>query len=327
MKKSERIIALILALAVIFAVGACGNTGDDTPTTTESVQNAVVNNPETTLVQDSSDTTGSTGTTAPQTTANAGTTAPVTQAAAPAPSENNPPLTGVGSYKSTYAGIEQVVFYPNAITQSNQTYPVVVWANGTMVSYDIYVDLLKKIAEGGYIVVANTEKMPADGTAQIASMEFAISENGNSASVLCGKVNTDKIAAAGHSQGGRSAVNAAAADARFDCVFSVAGSNYTEEAEKLSAPVFFTAGTRDMIVNTDSWIIPAYDVVKGPAVYAALDGGLHTACSTSPEKYSGYAIKWFDLWLKNDLNAKSVFQAGGALSQDGAWVDFRCKGI
>lgn len=60
--------------------------------------------------------------------------------------------------------------------------------------------------------------MAADGTAQRASLDFIISENGNSGSVLYKNIDTNNVAAAGHSQGGRSAVNAAAADSRFDCV-------------------------------------------------------------------------------------------------------------
>ena len=47
------------------------------------------------------------------------------------------------------------------------------------------------------------------------------------------KVNTSKIGVIGHSQGGRSAVNAGAMDDRINCVISLAGSNYVEEAEKL----------------------------------------------------------------------------------------------
>ena len=133
-------------------------------------------------------------------------------------------------------------------------YPVVVFANGTGFDYKIYENLLIKIAEGGYIVVANSETMAADGTAQRASLDFIISENGNSGSVLYKNIDTNNVAAAGHSQGGRSAVNAAAADSRFDCVISFAGSNFPEEAEKLYAPALFMAGTRDMIVNADKWV-------------------------------------------------------------------------
>ncbi|MBQ8183859.1 MAG: dienelactone hydrolase family protein [Clostridia bacterium] len=235
--------------------------------------------------------------------------------------------TGVATYSAEYSGRTQTVFYSQSIINSTSTYPVLVFANGTGFDYKLYENLLIEFAEGGYIVVANNETMAADGTAQIASLDFIISENSNSSSVLYKKINTEKAAAVGHSQGGRSAVNAAAKDSRFDCVLSLAGSNYTEEAELLSTPALFMAGTRDMIVNADKWVKPAYDVAKGPAVYVSLVNGVHTSCCNNPETYTVYAIQWFDIWLKNDTNAKATFRNGGTLANDSAWTEFSCKNI
>ena len=258
----------------------------------------------------------------------------VTQQAATVPQTNPPVATnptatneGVTSYTAEYGGKTQTVFYSQGILNDKRTYPVIIFANGTGFDYTLYKNLLIKLAENGYIVVANNEKMAADGTAQIASLDFIISENTNSSSVLCGKINTEKAAAVGHSQGGRSAVNAAVKDSRFDCVLSLAGSNYVEEAEPLRTPALFMAGTTDMIVLASKWVKPAYDAAKGPAVYVSLVNGVHTSCCTDPDTYVKYAVEWFDLWLKNDTSAKATFKNGGALSTDSAWTDFSCKNI
>lgn len=244
-----------------------------------------------------------------------------------APQQDNGVISAVNKYSADYNGITHTVFYPQNAEKGNVKYPVIVFANGTGFSYTIYESLLKELAMGGYIVVANNVTMAGDGTAQISSLDFIISENKNSSSVLYGNIITDKIAAAGHSQGGRSAVNAAAADSRFDCVISLAGSNYTEEAEKLNTPALFLAGTKDMIVDADRWVKPAYDVCKGPAVYASLIDGIHTSCCTSPGTYTSYIFKWCGYRLKNESSAKSTFTNGGALSKDSAWTDFSCKGL
>ncbi len=246
----------------------------------------------------------------------------------PAPTTTEAPVitdTGITSYSAEHAGKTQVVFYSQGILNDSKTYPVLIFANGTGVSYTIYEKLLIKFAENGYIVVANNETMAADGSAQIASLDFIISENSNPDCVLYGKINTEKAAAVGHSQGGRSAVNAAAKDSRFDCVLSLAGSNYIEEAEILRTPALFMAGAKDMIVNANKWVKPAYDVAKGPAVYVSLVDGVHTSCCTDPDTYTKYAIQWFDIWLKNDNSAKDTFRNGGALSGDDAWTEFSCK--
>ncbi len=337
-KQFKNIFSVILVCCILFSFTACQK-GEQVPNTTETIgyENTVPYYDDTTFVQN--ETVQATVTDTNQIITQAPTTQAVvtqaviteapttTQPATQAPPTTAAPTAGVGEYKNNTLNVEQVVYYPNKLLSENTKYPVVVWANGTMVSYDIYIDLLKQIAEGGYIVVANAEKMAADGLAQRASIDFIISENSNPDSVLYNKIETEKIAAAGHSQGGRSAVNAAAVDQRIDCVYSLAGSNFDYEAEKLSAPAFFVTGTNDMIVASDSWVKPAYDLCKGPAVYASLNGGLHITCTTDPGKYSGYAIDWFDIWLKGDNSKKAVFNNGGTLSADSNWVDFQCKGF
>lgn len=221
-------------------------------------------------------------------------------------------------------GSGKVIFYPRALEETDGTYPVVVWANGTGCVTSLYYKLLGSIAEAGYIVVADTSVMSADGTDQISAVDYIIEKN-SSDGVLCGRVNADAICAAGHSQGGRSAVNAAAADGRISCVLSIAGSSFKSEAKKLGCPAFFMTGSADMVVLSSMWVKPAYDAVQGSAVYASLKGGIHTTCIISPEKISPYAIAWLDAKLKGSASAAAVFAPGGALSADSAWKGFACK--
>ena len=346
MKNYKKLFSLFLVLAMLVTVTACGNDTETTTTTTQQyVDNGMVNNPdnnnvipaessensgiqqnpsETVTASQSTTSTNSVGATASQESQATDTTQAETQK----PTEATSQITdGVGKYTSTYNSIEQAVYYPADLVNSNRTYPIVAFANGTMVSYTFYESLLKELAKSGFIVVGNSETMAADGSAQISSIDFIISENNNTSSVLYGKVNTDKIATAGHSQGGRSAVNAAAKDPRIDCVLSIAGSNYVEEAEKLSTPVLFMAGTKDMIVDSDKWIKTAYNAVKGPAVYINYIGGIHTTCCSTPAPYVHYASLWFDAYLNGNTSRLDNFRNGGELSGDSAWTEFSCKGF
>ena len=358
MKRIKISVAVILIFTLIFSFTACGKTSDDNQgisaglnnTTVEQYQDNTVqnNNLETVFISESvsatpsaseasatnaetrvqSNTVSSTNSVTKETKQPTQAQQTTTEKPATKP-ENTEPITptGVNSYSADYNGITHTVFYPADAESKNVKYPVIIFANGTGFSYTIYEKLLKEMANGGYIVVANNVTMAGDGTAQITSLDFIISENKNSSSVLYGNVITDKVAAAGHSQGGRSAVNAAAADNRFNCVISLAGSNYTEEAEKLKAPALFLAGTKDMIVDADRWVKPAYDVCKGPAVYASLVNGVHTSCCTNPATYTNYVLKWCNYWLKNETSVKSTFTNGGELSNDSAWTEFSCKGL
>ncbi len=342
MKKVKRITSLVLVFILLFSLTGCDKPQFFSKISLKNIFNKEEVSetvPDTTYIDYNNVTNVTdayvepvTESTAPATTApitqNNSTTVPQTQKPTQAPTTTKAPApvveTGVGSYKATYS-IEQVVYYPNSMKSSNKKLPVLSFANGTGCSYTLYENLLKSIAEGGYIVVANAETMAAGGTAQINSIEFILSENGNQNSVLYNKVDTGKIGVIGHSQGGRSSVNAAVKDTRIKCVLSLAGSNYLEEAEPLKTPAFFMTGTSDMIVSSSQWVKPAYDVAKGPAVYASLSKGIHTTCCTAPEKYTYYCVKWFDAFLKNDNSAKAIFKNGGELSKDSNWVDFASK--
>ncbi len=222
-------------------------------------------------------------------------------------------------------GSGKIVYYPTALESSDTTYPVIVWANGTGCVTGVYATLLQTFAAAGYIVVADTTVMSADGTDQIDSVDYILALNEDASSIFYGKVDADKIGAAGHSQGGRSAVNAAAADSRIVCVLSIAGSSYTSEAKACSTPVFFMTGTADLVVASSLWVKPAYNAVQGSAVYASLRSGVHTTCITNSSKLSGYAVEWFNAWLKDDAAAMAVFASGGTLSKDSAWTGFACK--
>ncbi len=220
---------------------------------------------------------------------------------------------------------DKTVYYPKSLENSEKKYPVIVWANGTGCPTSTYSGLLSDFAEAGYIVVADSTVMSASGEEQRDSVDYALEAAKDPDSVLYGKVNTAAVGAAGHSQGGRSAVNAAQKDSRIKCVLSIAGSNYDYEAEGLKTPVFYMTGTGDMVVPSGQWVKPAYELAQGRAVYASLKNGIHTTCMTNPEKVSGYGVKWFDAVLKNDSAASEIFKQGGQLSKDSAWQDFECK--
>ncbi len=225
----------------------------------------------------------------------------------------------------TVTDSNKTIIYPAQLNNSQQKYPVIAWANGTGSPTQLYTALLEELAKGGYIVVADSSVMAADGTSQIDSINYIINKNSDESSVFYNKVNTAAIGVCGHSQGGRSCVNAAQADLRIRCAVSLAGASSAEEASGLTTPILFLTGTSDLIVVSSQWCQPSYDAVSGRAAYASLKGGIHTTYMTTPQKVSGYVLNWFDAYLKNDSAAKSVFTDGGKLSKDAEWQDFQNK--
>ncbi len=349
MKKVKAIISILLVCTLFLSVASCGkDTADETTTTTTGqyiAPNDTVNSDATysdtvadtsaeTVADTTSGTVASQETQAPATESNSSpvqqesqTNAPQTTAPQQTQTATQPQSNTVSEEIHEADGRTYYVYYPENIKSSKKTYPVLSWANGTACQPSMYTGLFTELAKGGYIVIASSETMSADGTAQIAGLDFVLSLNSNSSSLAYKKVNTKQLGVVGHSQGGRSSVNAAVKDSRIKCVVSIAGSNYLEEAEPNSAPTFFIAGGKDMIVSPSQWIQPAYNVAKGPAVYASLNGALHTGCCTNPEKYSSYIISWCNAWLKGDSKSLATFKNNGTLASDSNWSDFQCKGF
>ena len=351
----KKIIAVFLALSLSFVFVGCGKS-DEVPTTTTPYVDSGVNNnynneyidnsdiyatdvnsdivtnvaPQPTETQSVQNTTQNIdNNTSDNTTTTNVQTPVVNTTSTPTGLTPNSVESNGGVEKATYNMSERtyIVYYVSELLTHNSKYPIVSWANGTGCPPSLYDGLLRELASAGFIVVASSETMAADGTAQIAAIDFVISENSNKSSALYNKVNSSKIGVIGHSQGGRSSVNAGASDSRITCVLSLAGSNFVEEAEKLSKPVLFMAGSKDKVVDPQKWIVTAFDAVKGPAVYASLNGAIHTTCCSNPTAYSNYAINWFNAWFYNDGNLKSIFTDGGAFSQDSAWSGYMSKGF
>lgn len=220
-----------------------------------------------------------------------------------------------------------IVFYPETMTESESAYPVIVWANGTCCPTVAYYSLCGIMAQYGYIVVANTTLMAADGKDQCASIDYILDKNNDPDSVFYGKVDADRIGAAGHSQGGRSAVNAANSDPRIKALVSVAGSSFKSEVKGLTTPALFLTGTADLMVLSSLWVKPAYNTAEGPAAYASMKLALHTTCWFKPEAIAEYSAAWFDAYLNGNAAARAVFAPGGKLASDSAWTDFASKNI
>ena len=91
-------------------------------------------------------------------------------------------------------------------------------------------------------------------------------------------------------------------------------------------PTFFITATEDTIVSS-SWVKSSYNACNAPSVYASVKDVTHfgPVDGQSASIFAEYAVKWFDAFLKNNKNSKSVFLKGGSLSKDSRWVDYASK--
>jgi LPXTG-motif cell wall-anchored protein len=230
-----------------------------------------------------------------------------------------------GDFSKVVSGY--IVVYPEKLTQSDKKWPVIAWANGTACAPVLYWNALCALASKGYIVVASSDTMSANGKSQIGEVDYIISENEDSESDFYNKVDTDKIGVAGHSQGGRSTVNAAKSDSRIKAAVSIAGSNTSGERSGLTTPTLFLTGTADLVVYSSLWVKPTYNKAEGPAAYASLKGGIHTSVITNYDRIVYYTAKWMDAYLNDNDDSRKIFMEGGELFTDSSWKDVKSKSV
>jgi dienelactone hydrolase len=108
----------------------------------------------------------------------------------------------------------------------------------------------------------------------LESLELVAAENTTSGSLLEGRVDTDRVAAVGHSAGGGTVLNAASDD-RIDAYVSLASGALAAQgqpAPELPAkPSFFMAGALDEVVTPDERTRPAYEAAPSPSRLWVID--------------------------------------------------------
>lgn len=211
------------------------------------------------------------------------------------------------------------VWYPEELKTENRAYPLIVVLNGTGVKASKYKAQFEHFASWGFIVIGTEEEEAWDGVAAEDSLMFMLTENENESSVFYHKVDTEKIGALGHSQGGAGVFNAVTArdhSAIYKTAVSLSPAN-EELAEALGwhydvtgiqIPILLFAGTEgDFEMET---VIPAeklpeiYDKLDAPKVMARKKGCEHGDMLYSAD---GYVTAWF-LWrLQGNEDAAGAF--------------------
>jgi hypothetical protein len=204
------------------------------------------------------------------------------------------------------------VFYPGCMPEG-QKFPLITWGNGTCAMPEGYGPLLRYVASFGYIVVAANSVQVGGGAQMRKAIDFMFAENKDEKSEFFGKVDEDKVGAMGHSQGGMGTV-AAASDARIKSVILWNGGT------SASKPYLAVSGDRD-IGGTPASMKNAVEAAQRPAAWlfyhqVPTDVNGSTTGTTAPghltlmmeaERVQVVAVKWWDMMLKGDAEAKKTF--------------------
>ena len=233
----------------------------------------------------------------------------------------------VSVYRDVMLVAGKYVYYPADLESTSKKYPVVTWANGSWCPIQTYLPIIYGLVKAGYIVVADTDLLTNDGESTLDSVKYIVKQNKNKKSKFYNRINTKQIGATGHSFGGQAAVIASAKDSRIKAIVSLAGKSVAREAAKVSVPALYLSGTLDMIVPSGDYVYPSYKASRGPSAYASFKNMTHFGVWISPASYIKYTVAWFDAYLKGDKSKIAMFEEGGDLSKDSAWVDYESKNL
>ncbi|MQY05393.1 poly(ethylene terephthalate) hydrolase family protein [Actinomadura macrotermitis] len=240
----------------------------------------------------------------------------VVPAAAPAPAAPVPTaaLAATTAVNWAQAGPSRVtvddaphhrIYRPANLGAKNTRHAVVIWGNGTGATPAAYDKLLRHWASHGFIVAAAKTKSSNNGVQMRQGLDLLAKRNSTPSSPYYRRVDLGHVAAAGHSQGGAGALNAAA-DRRVDAVLPIQPGPLASPG-KVRQPTLYMAGEKDKVVKP-GWVLGDYNVSGNrPAAYAEIRGAGHVASAGNGGAFRGMATAWLYFTLRNDAGARAMF--------------------
>lgn len=232
------------------------------------------------------------------------------------------------------------IWYPEDLKSSSRSWPLVVMANGTGVQASRYQAIFRHLASWGFIVVGNEDEYSWDGYSSSKSLDFVLGLNQDTGSIFYGKVNTDAIGLAGHSQGGVAVFNAATNydnSFRYKALYAASCTGlelaqalqWPYDVTKVKAPTLMTAGTlkadAELICKLEA-LTDNYNGIEGlPVMMGRIKDIDHGDVLM---KGDAYQTAWFCYFLKGDELAGRCFLDDDAeMFKNDQWQDVQHKNL
>lgn len=214
------------------------------------------------------------------------------------------------------------IYYPAELEESDEKYPVVVFANGSGVRASKYSALLRHMASWGFIAIGTEEEYDWSGFSSEMCIRHLIRLNetelmNEKANIFCGRINLDNIGITGHSQGGVGVFNAITAQEHRDIYRAAVALSPTNQAladnlewkydaAKINTPIMLLsgAGGGDDWVVTGAQLEAIYDDIAGNKIMARRVNTDHGSMLSAAD---GYVTAWFMWLLKGDAEAAGAF--------------------
>ncbi len=214
------------------------------------------------------------------------------------------------------------IYYPSELSNSNKTYPVVVYANGSGTPSSKYSAVLKHMASWGFIAIGTEEEYDWNGFASEMCIRHLAKLNetetiDDEANFFYGKVDFENVGIVGHSQGGVGVFNATTVQEHsnaFKAAVALSPTNHelaegiewTYDVAKIQIPIMPISGEG----GGDDWVVTGeqlksiYDNISSDKIMARLAATDHGYTLYYAD---GYVTAWFLWHLQGDEDASKAF--------------------
>lgn len=265
--------------------------------------------------------------------------------------------TAMGDYEVSYAEypaldvlIKQYkVWYPSALEEGSQEWPIVVMANGTGVPASRYEPIFQHLASWGFVVIGNEQQASWQGDGSEGALELLIRLNEDPESAFYQKLDLECVGAAGHSQGAIGAINGVTSQPngwRYKALYTASTPssryamtlNWNYDVSKIQIPYFMAAGTGlldageeglpEVVEDTQEISIsPLWSQEENYSLIPNTTPKLRARRTSADHAEmlpwgDGYMTAWFMYWLQGDQEAGEAFVGEGAeILSNPCWQD------
>ncbi len=232
------------------------------------------------------------------------------------------------------------IWYPTEMETTDNTYPLVVMANGTGIPASKYKPIFDHLASWGFIVIGNEDENSGNGASSSASLDYMLSLNSDSNSKFYGKIDIDNIGIGGHSQGGLGTINAVTMHgngSRYKVMYAASAPTLQISIDFLKAPFdvsgikipcFMVAGTGQVDAGNgkDSGICPLVELQEkynniSADVTKIIARRVNTDHGDMLPYADGYMTAWFMYWLKGETTSDFFSGENAEILLNTNWQD------
>jgi hypothetical protein len=196
--------------------------------------------------------------------------------------------------------------YRPAQWKEGEKVPIITWGNGTCAKTEGYGALLRYVASHGFFVVAANSRWVGGNGAMTKGLDFAFAAAKDANSPYYNHLDTEKVGAMGHSQGGMATVTAAR-DSRVKTVIIWNGGSSAVKPflavsgdKDIGSPT--VSGMRNALTGNPAGAFLFYHKTVGEG---SVPG--HLTLMTQPERVIEPTVAWFKYQLLTDMASKLFF--------------------